>query len=317
MPTGERYPLLDLTPQRQKQRRWRRWSISSRGLRPAQPVLLAYEDVHWIDPTTQELVGLAIEHIQRLPVLLLITFRPEFSPPWSGQPHVSALALTRLGRREGAALVERVVRREGAAGRGRRADRGQDRRRAAVRRGADQDGAGIRACSRTRATTTSWPARCRRSPSPRLCTIRCSPASTASLRSRRSPRSAPRSAASFPTSCSPRSPTGRRRSCRRRSTSWSRPSWSTAAAPPPEATYSFKHALVQDAAYGTLLKIAPPAAPRPHRQGAGGALSGNRRNPARAARPSLHAGGVGRSGCQILAQGSAVGACALRSSGSD
>ena len=45
-------------------------------------MLLAYEDVHWIDPTTQELLGLTIERIPRLPVLLLITFRPEFSPPW-------------------------------------------------------------------------------------------------------------------------------------------------------------------------------------------------------------------------------------------
>jgi predicted ATPase len=56
-------------------------------------VLLAYEDVHWSDPTTQELLGLTIERLQRLPVLLLITFRPEFSPPWSVQPHVSALFL--------------------------------------------------------------------------------------------------------------------------------------------------------------------------------------------------------------------------------
>ncbi len=72
-------------------------------------MLLAYEDVHWSDPTTQELLGLTIERVQRLPVLLLITFRPEFSPPWPAQPHVSALALTRLGRREGAALVERLV----------------------------------------------------------------------------------------------------------------------------------------------------------------------------------------------------------------
>ena len=73
-------------------------------------MLLTYEDVHWSDPTTQELLGLTIERLQRLPVLLLITFRPEFSPPWSSQPHVSALALSRLGRREGATLVDRVVR---------------------------------------------------------------------------------------------------------------------------------------------------------------------------------------------------------------
>jgi predicted ATPase len=71
--------------------------------------LVVHEDVHWIDPTTQELLSLAIERTQRLPVLTIITFRPEFTPPWAGQPHVSALALTRLGRREGTAMVDRVV----------------------------------------------------------------------------------------------------------------------------------------------------------------------------------------------------------------
>ena len=106
---AERYALPELTPQRQKQRTLEVLVDQLAGLAAEQPVLLTYEDVHWIDPTTQELLGLAIERIQRLPVLLLITFRPEFTPPWSGQPHVSALALTRLGRREGAAMVDRVV----------------------------------------------------------------------------------------------------------------------------------------------------------------------------------------------------------------
>ena len=107
--TEGRYPTLDLTPQRQKQLTLAALVEQLEGLAAAQPVLLAYEDMHWSDPTTQELLGLTIEHIQRLPVLLLITFRPEFSPPWPAQPHVSALALSRLGRRDGAALVERVV----------------------------------------------------------------------------------------------------------------------------------------------------------------------------------------------------------------
>ena len=110
LPAEARYPALDLTPQRQKQRTLEVLVNQLEGLSAEQPVLLAYEDVHWIDPTTHELLDLAIERVQRLPVMLLITFRPEFSPPWSGQPHVSALALSRLGRREGAALVERVVR---------------------------------------------------------------------------------------------------------------------------------------------------------------------------------------------------------------
>jgi predicted ATPase len=109
LPTQGRYPVLDLTPQRQKQLTLEALVEQLEGLAGDRPVLLAHEDAHWLDPTTQELLGLTIERLQRLPVLLLITFRPEFTPPWSGQPHVSALALTRLGRRDGAAMVEQVA----------------------------------------------------------------------------------------------------------------------------------------------------------------------------------------------------------------
>ena len=107
--TGERYPTLELTPERQKQQTLEALLDQLEGLAAEQPVLVVHEDVHWIDPTTQELLGLAIERVPRLPVLLLIIFRPEFTPPWSGQPHVSSLTLTRLGRRDGAAMVDRVV----------------------------------------------------------------------------------------------------------------------------------------------------------------------------------------------------------------
>ena len=70
----------------------RRWSTQLEGLARARSRCWSlYEDVHWIDPTTLELLGLMIERVQRLPVLVLITFRPEFSPPWTGQPHVTAL----------------------------------------------------------------------------------------------------------------------------------------------------------------------------------------------------------------------------------
>jgi predicted ATPase/class 3 adenylate cyclase len=110
LPTDDRYPPLDLTPQRRKQLTLEALVDQLDGLTAAKPVLLAYEDVHWSDPTTQDLLGLTIERIQHLPVLALITFRAEFQPPWQGRPHVNTLALTRLGRRDGAALVERVVR---------------------------------------------------------------------------------------------------------------------------------------------------------------------------------------------------------------
>jgi len=68
-----------------------------------------FEDAHWIDPSSRELLDLAVERVARLPVLLLVTFRPEFEPPWIGQPHVAALTLSRLGPREAAALVRRVA----------------------------------------------------------------------------------------------------------------------------------------------------------------------------------------------------------------
>ena len=70
---------------------------------------MVFEDAHWIDPTSRELLDLTVERVQRLPVLLVVTFRPEFQPPWVGQPHVTLLALSRLGPRDGAALVGRVA----------------------------------------------------------------------------------------------------------------------------------------------------------------------------------------------------------------
>jgi predicted ATPase len=74
-----------------------------------QPVLALYEDVHWIDPSTLELLGMVIERIRQLPVLVLITFRPEFQSAWTGQVHVTALTMSRLGRRQGADLVARIT----------------------------------------------------------------------------------------------------------------------------------------------------------------------------------------------------------------
>jgi predicted ATPase len=72
-------------------------------------VLVLYEDVHWVDPSTLELLGLVIERIPQLRVLALIAFRPEFQPPWTGQAHVTMLTMSRLGRRQGADLVARVT----------------------------------------------------------------------------------------------------------------------------------------------------------------------------------------------------------------
>jgi predicted ATPase len=93
-----------------------------------EPVLAIYEDVHWIDPTTLELLDQVVERVRRLSVLVLITFRPEFNPTWAGQAHVTQLPLNRLGRRQGAPTRRTGQGRQGASGRGLRADRRQDRR---------------------------------------------------------------------------------------------------------------------------------------------------------------------------------------------
>jgi predicted ATPase len=76
-------------------------------------VLMVFEDAHWIDPTSLELLQVMVDRVQHLPVLLLLTFRPEFQPPWVGQPHTTVLALGRLNRHDTAALVERVASNQG------------------------------------------------------------------------------------------------------------------------------------------------------------------------------------------------------------
>jgi predicted ATPase len=73
------------------------------------PVLMIFEDVHWIDPTSLEALGRAVEQVRTLRVLLLVTFRPEFAPPWIGRPHVTALTLNRLAQRDIDAMIDRVV----------------------------------------------------------------------------------------------------------------------------------------------------------------------------------------------------------------
>jgi tetratricopeptide (TPR) repeat protein len=106
---SERYPALTLTPEVQKRRTLQALVDQVAGLATEQPVLALFKDVHWIDPSTLELLSMVIERIRRLPVLVLITFRSEFRPPWTRQEHVTLLTVSRLGRRQGADLVARVT----------------------------------------------------------------------------------------------------------------------------------------------------------------------------------------------------------------
>jgi class 3 adenylate cyclase/tetratricopeptide (TPR) repeat protein len=109
IPTDSRYPLPDLTPQRQKQLTLEAAVEQLEGLAASQPVLFICEDVQWVDPTTLELLGLVVERIERLRVMLVITTRPEFSLPWSNHGHITALSLNGLGRGQGTIVVEQIA----------------------------------------------------------------------------------------------------------------------------------------------------------------------------------------------------------------
>jgi class 3 adenylate cyclase/predicted ATPase len=109
LPASERYPLPHLSPQRKKEGTLEALIRQLEGLARRQPVVMVFEDAHWIDPTSRELLDLAVERVRSLPVLLILTFRPEFQPPWTGQPQVSMLTLNRLDRRDRAVLVEQIA----------------------------------------------------------------------------------------------------------------------------------------------------------------------------------------------------------------
>jgi class 3 adenylate cyclase len=106
---GERYPPLDLTPQKRKQRTLAALTAQVEGLSAREPVLMVYEDVHWSDPTTREFLDLLIDRVPAFRVLLIITFRPEFMPPWIGHSHVTMLTLNRLAPRQRAEMIAYVT----------------------------------------------------------------------------------------------------------------------------------------------------------------------------------------------------------------
>jgi predicted ATPase/class 3 adenylate cyclase len=109
LPASERHPLPNLRPQRKKERTLEALIRQLEGLARRQPVVMVFEDAHWIDPTSHELLDLTVERVPGLPVLLIVTYRPEFQPPWTGQPRVTMLALNRLDRRDRTALIARIA----------------------------------------------------------------------------------------------------------------------------------------------------------------------------------------------------------------
>jgi class 3 adenylate cyclase/predicted ATPase len=108
LPNDGRYPALELTPEQQRQATLEALMSQLVGLAHQRPVLMIVEDAHWVDPTSLEAFGRAVDRIRVLPVLLIVTFRPEFKAPWVGQSQVTSLTLNRLGKLEAAAIVTHI-----------------------------------------------------------------------------------------------------------------------------------------------------------------------------------------------------------------
>ena len=109
LPNDGRYPALDLTPQQRRQRTLEALVSQVAALSRQNPVLMIFEDAHWTDPTSLELFGRIVDKIPTHRVLLIVTFRPEFEPPWIGRPYVTALTINRLAEREVGAMIDRLI----------------------------------------------------------------------------------------------------------------------------------------------------------------------------------------------------------------
>ncbi len=109
IPAGGRYRLPGTSPQRLREKTLAALLDLFAGLVAREPALALFEDLHWSDPTTLELLARTVARVASMPVLLLLTARPEFKPPWPDQAHATTLLLNRLGDNEAAALVRRVA----------------------------------------------------------------------------------------------------------------------------------------------------------------------------------------------------------------
>ncbi len=109
LPPEPGMPKLEMSAQRRKEATFAALSRQFATLAQAQPVLVIAEDVHWSDPTSRELLDYQFDLFQRLPVLLVLTYRPEFDSPWTGRAGVSVMTLNRLPPRETAAIAMRLA----------------------------------------------------------------------------------------------------------------------------------------------------------------------------------------------------------------
>jgi class 3 adenylate cyclase/tetratricopeptide (TPR) repeat protein len=110
IPTGDRYPALELNPEKRKEKTHQVGLAQVEGLAARHPLLMVFEDLHWSDPTTREGLDLLVDRIPALRVLVIMTFRPDFAPPWAGRSHVTLLTLNRLPLRQRVEMITHVTR---------------------------------------------------------------------------------------------------------------------------------------------------------------------------------------------------------------
>ncbi|RXH41674.1 adenylate/guanylate cyclase domain-containing protein [Bradyrhizobium zhanjiangense] len=108
LPNDGRYPSLELAAPQRRQKTFEALTAQLEALSKSSPVLMIFEDVHWIDPTSLEALSRAVDCLANLGVLLIITYRPEFNPPWIGKPYVTAVHLNRLDEDDSKAIIDRV-----------------------------------------------------------------------------------------------------------------------------------------------------------------------------------------------------------------
>jgi DNA-binding winged helix-turn-helix (wHTH) protein/predicted ATPase len=109
VPNDGRYPTFNLAPQQWRQRTLDALTAQMEALSRRNPLLIIFEDVHWSDPTSLEACSRAVERLKSLRILMLVTFRPEFHAPWVGRPYVTSLTINRLSEREADAMIDHVV----------------------------------------------------------------------------------------------------------------------------------------------------------------------------------------------------------------
>jgi predicted ATPase len=109
IPTGQRYPTLDIAPNELRERTIDAMIAMTVGTARQIPLLMILEDVHWIDPTSLDLTSRMVEQTDDLPILMVTTFRPEFAPPWAARGNSAAVPLNRLEREQAVTMIERMT----------------------------------------------------------------------------------------------------------------------------------------------------------------------------------------------------------------